>query len=538
MATLQKMFSFSIILCCSGFFLLQANETVVQTIGPPIREGKDHAVFFAIEDYTEWGDLVFPLSDAQQMAKDLAQHYNFEVEVVKNPSKREIFKKLEEYRNKAYPDDGQLFLFFSGHGAFTERSREGFFVPADGLLDDPYQESYLPHQRLESIVNAINCPHILLAIDACYSGTFDQSIALRGNANDDRPGAKKNARQQFIKRSLQYPSRLYLTSGGKEQTPDRSQFAQQFLSALRSFGGQDGILTFSELVAHLESARPLPRNGKFGSHQPGGNFLFVTDRAAADEKKENPTPGNTDLQAWQEAKAAHTEASYKQYLQQFPTGLFKEKADLALLQIEGDRLEEADWKLVTEVNTPKAYRTFIRKFPNGKYTKGMLRDKRDGQQYPWVRLTDGRKWMAKNLNFAAPNSHCYEDKRSNCTLEGRLYEMEHLPSVCPEGWRLPNVEEFNEMYFSYTSYFRSFMNPEQVEVATVAALTKNGMSGFDIIYSGEKNKDGSFSNIGRKGSYWIIDNTNPFIFGFYANGFFMSNSDFDQAAYSCRCIQN
>ena len=151
-----------------------------------------------------------------------------------------------------------LLVFFSGHGEFIEQSKEGFFIPQDGLRDDPFQNSYLPYSRLERIINGIPCQHILLAIDACYSGTFDQEIALRGNFK--RPN-ELSEREILLEIAAKYKSRLYLTSGGKVWTPDRSAFASRFLYALRNKGGEDHILDYYELQALMNSVIPEPKAG-------------------------------------------------------------------------------------------------------------------------------------------------------------------------------------------------------------------------------------------------------------------------------------
>ena len=127
------------------------------------------------------------------------------------------------------------------------------------------------------MLDAIPCRHILIALDACYSGTFDQEIAeLKGETNFKRPGAgSKNA---IVQRELEAQSRIYLTSGGKERTPDgvvHSPFAEKLLDALDGEGGDDGILTINELYGFLEKAAPKPRKGRFGKHDPSGTFLFI-----------------------------------------------------------------------------------------------------------------------------------------------------------------------------------------------------------------------------------------------------------------------
>ena len=142
------------------------------------RPGKDFALFIAVSDYDQWQDLRNPVTDAEAVAKELEDNYGFSTEILKNPERSEIYNILDQYRQITFEDDAQLFIFISGHGDFREESTEGFFIPKDGQLDDPFQDSYIPHTRLERMIDNIPCEHIFLALDACFSGTFDEDIAL------------------------------------------------------------------------------------------------------------------------------------------------------------------------------------------------------------------------------------------------------------------------------------------------------------------------------------------------------------------------
>ncbi len=269
-------------------------------------QDKDYALLIAIDQYDYWSKLNNPVKDAQAIAKDLREIYGYQVEVVTNPDQETIFKKLQEYRKKTYGEDSQLFIFLSGHGEFIEETKEGFFIPRNGQRDDFYGMSYIPHSRLENAVDFIPCRHIMLAIDACYSGTFDEAIAMmKGRPSGDLNDLAKMGREVFIKRVLRVKSRLYLTSGGKERTPDgtiHSPFTMSLLKALRTYGGEDNILTYTELLSYMEYTAPQPRTGQFGSHDINGGYLFIVrnpDYLLTGGTSSGTSAGNNNSSTWE-----------------------------------------------------------------------------------------------------------------------------------------------------------------------------------------------------------------------------------------------
>ncbi len=275
-------------------------------------QSKDYALLIAIDQYDHWSPLNNPAKDARAIGKDLREIYGFEVEIITNPDQVTIFDKLQEYRKKTYHNDSQLFIFMSGHGEFIEETKEGFFIPKNGKLDDYFGMSYIPHSRLEKAVDFIPCKHILLAIDACYSGTFDEAIAMmKGRPTGDLNELARQSREVFIKRTLRVKSRLYLTSGGKERTPDgtiHSPFTMNILKGLRTYGGDDNILTYTELLSYMEYTDPQPRTGQFGSHEINGGFLFIVrnpDYLMADSGSSKPA--NNPVGGWEPPKTSISE---------------------------------------------------------------------------------------------------------------------------------------------------------------------------------------------------------------------------------------
>ncbi len=94
---------------------------------------------------------------------------------------------------------------------------------------------------------------------------------------------------------------------------------------------------------------------------------------------------------------------------------------------------------------------------------GNIIDERDNQSYGWV-LINNTKWLQRDLDYATPNSYCRDGL---CDYYGRKYswaEAMNLDSsyntkhfslgnedkrgICPEGWRLPRIQDFALVAFN------------------------------------------------------------------------------------------
>jgi hypothetical protein len=238
----------------------------------------DYALIFATDEYDHWGDLVNPIFDSRTVANELRNTYGFKVEVIENGSQSDILKKIREYAEKKYKPLDQLFIFFAGHGNYDQTFGEGFVVTKESMLNDEAKTTYLSHNRLRSIINNIPSEHIFLAMDVCFGGTFD--AALASSRGVDEETYKEQSTSEFVTRKLTYKTRRFLTSGGKTYVSDgiagkHSPFAKNFLEALRSRGGKDGVLTLPEMYSYVERLKIQPRFGEFGDNAPGSDFVFV-----------------------------------------------------------------------------------------------------------------------------------------------------------------------------------------------------------------------------------------------------------------------
>ena len=278
---------------------LRESEGALRGFGaPPARQaprragiGRSVALVIGTSTYGEgsgWSHLVNPAEDAEAVADELGQSYGFETRLLIDPSRSEVQAAIRELQRAPFDTSetstDEVLILFAGHGYYDDGMSMGFLVTKDSraLAQDPYQETYLSYGNLAPWIDNIPSRHILVVIDACFGGTFDQSIRAAGSRGPSDSPYPAAGSDELIARKMRLRTRQYLTSGGKEYVPDgrpgmHSPFVRRFLEALRD-PGSDGILTMNELRAALEKVTPEPRAGGFGRDDPGSDFLFVRRR--------------------------------------------------------------------------------------------------------------------------------------------------------------------------------------------------------------------------------------------------------------------
>lgn len=241
---------------------------------PDSKERKDFALFFAVDDYDQWNDLTNSVKQAEQIAGALTEFYEFDAEVVKNPSREMINRKLQHYQMKSFSNNSQLLIYFIGHGAI-DNAGESFFVPKNGERVDHYNKTFLSYSDIQTKITNIPCNHILLTFDALKANHLKTVAEFKRNQRNRRslPGLF------LVDERLKHNSRLLLTTGEDEYSKSRdiSIFSRQFLEAVKTLGqeDEDGIVTFEELLGFFEKIKPEPRFGELPGHQAGGDFLFI-----------------------------------------------------------------------------------------------------------------------------------------------------------------------------------------------------------------------------------------------------------------------
>ena len=125
----------------------------------------------------------------------------------------------------------------------------------------------------------------------------------------------------------------------------------------------------------------------------------------------------------------------------------------------------------------------------------------EGKTYKTV-VIGTQTWMAENLNYAVSGSKCYNNLEANCTIYGRLYNLETAKTVCPSGWHLPTYYEWREM----TDDNLGGANTWGKKLKATSGWNNNGNGtdeyGFSALPGGQGSSGGNFIYIGALGFWW------------------------------------
>lgn len=231
-------------------------------------KAKNYILAIGIDKYTAWPQLNNAVSDMDNIIEVLQTKYRFEADqttIIKNEEATRIrmYDEMKRHIEQLSPSDN-LFIYYSGHGYFDEILREGYWVPYDAKLNA--SGDYLPNSSIVKVLQNLNCQHIFLVVDACFSGALFASSS-RG----------------YVENVEKYKSRWGLASGRLETVSDgaiggNSPFASTLIDYLEN--NDKMKISVSELVQHvkvkvseLNSQTPLGNPLKSLGDE-GGEFIF------------------------------------------------------------------------------------------------------------------------------------------------------------------------------------------------------------------------------------------------------------------------
>lgn len=131
-----------------------------------------------------------------------------------------------------------------------------------------------------------------------------------------------------------------------------------------------------------------------------------------------------------------------------------------------------------------------RKIREAEIVPGTFTDPRDNHTYRTGTIID-KTWIADDLTYGSEavflcdtvkqeDSRCEYDDYFYEPPAGKLYTWEESKKVCPDGWRLPTIEELNSDYFKKFAYENNYMPEFSKKYNTVAYWSSSTKNEFGV----------------------------------------------------------
>lgn len=250
-----------------------------------------YAVFFATNKYEPGiNNLENPVKDAREISKILQRDYGFKPIakslVIENPTSDKVIETLRLCAKFPFKPNDQLLIYFAGHGKQDE-VKLSYLILSNSKLTDSSKTSWFSRGQLRDWVLSIagKCKHVLLVIDTCDSGTFDENVEEESELTHTR-GVYENF-SELTSQYFDHPSWVGLaSSSGKQKVSDgkdHSPFAERLIEALTSHANAPGILTFADVMSEMLGSKPLspiPHGWQVKKSVNDINFIFFSDKVA------------------------------------------------------------------------------------------------------------------------------------------------------------------------------------------------------------------------------------------------------------------
>ena len=191
--------------------------------------GQYYALVIGNNDYQQWDPLQNAIADAEAVGQLLGNQYGFKVKFLKNASRTDILKSLNEYRKLLTARDN-LLIYYAGHGFWEKNINRGYWIPVEADLEDNSNWILLP--TVTDLLQLMSAKHILVVADSCFAGKL-----TRSGLAQLRPGLTGEARMDLLKTLADKRVRTAMTSGGLSPVLDsggggHSIFTKAFLNVL------------------------------------------------------------------------------------------------------------------------------------------------------------------------------------------------------------------------------------------------------------------------------------------------------------------
>ena len=265
--------------------MLVAGKTVVTA---PKMSDEDMAVFgsyYALvignDRYQHWNPLQNAVSDAQAVAEILESRYGFKVTFLKDATRRDILKGLNNFR-KSLKENDNLLVYYAGHGHLETDIDRGYWIPVDAEIDDTSQWILTP--SITDLLELMSAKHVLIVADSCFAGKLTRSSLAKL-----RPGLSDEARMTMLKTVAKKRVRTALTSGGEQPVLDVGKGGHSvFTGALLEVLDENQAILETERLFLAIRTRVVHAAGEyrmeqiptywpiqFAGHESLGDFIFI-----------------------------------------------------------------------------------------------------------------------------------------------------------------------------------------------------------------------------------------------------------------------
>lgn len=243
--------------------------------------GRFHAILIGNEAYNDpkWERLDTPLKDVAELQDVLTKKYGFDVSVLKNATRDQIMRTINETAKAMGPTDN-LLIYYAGHG--RKVGELGYWEPVDSEADQNTFYKSIPATDIYSQMSISHARKVLVISDSCFSGNMVKTRGPLLQPADDSQAAQVQA----VKKEVELQARLMIASGNtNENVADgggrgHSVFAQALIDELKSNStlvkASNVFLAVRDRVNRWGAPQtPIFDRMPASAGDGGGDFLFV-----------------------------------------------------------------------------------------------------------------------------------------------------------------------------------------------------------------------------------------------------------------------
>lgn len=295
----------------------------VSVTAEPVRK----ALIIGNAKYTQVSALKNSVNDAVLIDKTLRAR-GFQTTVLTDATRRQMQTSIQEFAQQLDSNSVGLF-YYAGHG--VEIGGTNFLLPVDANIKSEADVEYeaVDANRILSVFKRSNNGLNLMILDACRDNPFSS------DASRSLLGQRGLVRMQPASGSLV----LYAAEPGHVASDNPNGSNGLFTLNLVDSIEQPG-LKIEEVFKRTALKVRNASGNKQTPYQEGvifGDFIFtkshgsVNPPVAPPPLVSPPLASDNELEFWNEVSRVNTADAYKQYLEQFPKGIF---SMIALMKLE------------------------------------------------------------------------------------------------------------------------------------------------------------------------------------------------------------